>query len=372
MCRVATYLATVLVMGTCVATARAQGPQYNRSIELVEVIEGADGLEQVFVRVGIYATGFVVLNYDLTVLINGVPQTFPHDLTYNGAADGCSTGDACSGCSAGYSCFVGVPGAGCKCGRFAYTATMPFPIEPGSVVEAFLAPARGGYPEIDTSDDAHFQIYDGSPVHWNRRISNVQVTPAAVGGDSFFDIVFDLSVETDNVGNELDLSTDLDVLVNGRRVHTQRWLVNTTPGGPNGCGIGCATFQACTCVQTPWGETVCYCGGFVANCNGGTHELQPGDEITVLLRPAPNALPELPGLEGDDEEEATPPRTCGDFDGDGDTDLEDFANFQLCYNGPGNPPAPSCLVGFAADCDGDGDVDLVDYSTFQANFTGSQ
>jgi hypothetical protein len=29
----------------------------------------------------------------------------------------------------------------------------------------------------------------------------------------------------------------------------------------------------------------------------------------------------------------------GDFDADGDVDLEDFAIFQACFNGPNRPPA---------------------------------
>ncbi len=57
-----------------------------------------------------------------------------------------------------------------------------------------------------------------------------------------------------------------------------------------------------------------------------------------------------------------------DFDQDGDVDLEDFAAFQACFNGPNAPPAVGCSV--PADLDGDGDVDLVDFSRFQACFNG--
>jgi len=62
---------------------------------------------------------------------------------------------------------------------------------------------------------------------------------------------------------------------------------------------------------------------------------------------------------------------CGDFDGDGDVDLTDFTNFQLCFGGSSNPPPPTCPPGVDADCDGDGDVDMGDFLIFQQNYTGS-
>jgi len=62
----------------------------------------------------------------------------------------------------------------------------------------------------------------------------------------------------------------------------------------------------------------------------------------------------------------------GDFDGDGDVDLADFTQFQLCFGGSSNPPAPTCPQGVDADLDSDGDVDLADFLIFQQNFTGSR
>jgi hypothetical protein len=57
-----------------------------------------------------------------------------------------------------------------------------------------------------------------------------------------------------------------------------------------------------------------------------------------------------------------------DSDGDGDVDLADFGNFQLCFTGPGGGPlTPTCQV---FDSDGDDDVDLTDFSAFQLSFTG--
>ncbi len=58
-----------------------------------------------------------------------------------------------------------------------------------------------------------------------------------------------------------------------------------------------------------------------------------------------------------------------DFDDDRDVDLADFALFQMCFNGPNQPPAmPAACVG--PDLDADGDVDLLDFAAFQTRFNG--
>lgn len=60
----------------------------------------------------------------------------------------------------------------------------------------------------------------------------------------------------------------------------------------------------------------------------------------------------------------------GDFDGDGDIDLADFAFLSVCFRGAFQP-IPAFPVGCeACDFDGDGDIDLADFSEFSRNFTG--
>ncbi|MCK4661035.1 MAG: hypothetical protein KAV82_16060 [Phycisphaerae bacterium] len=60
----------------------------------------------------------------------------------------------------------------------------------------------------------------------------------------------------------------------------------------------------------------------------------------------------------------------GDFDGDGDVDLADLANFVGCMTGPDNGPVdpPACNT---FDFDWDNDVDTDDFGGFQSGFTGS-
>ena len=58
----------------------------------------------------------------------------------------------------------------------------------------------------------------------------------------------------------------------------------------------------------------------------------------------------------------------GDFDGDGDVDLDDFAEFVPCMTGPGNGSvAPGCEV---FDFEPDDDVDLTDFAGFATIFVG--
>lgn len=62
--------------------------------------------------------------------------------------------------------------------------------------------------------------------------------------------------------------------------------------------------------------------------------------------------------------------TCfGDFNGDGDVDLADFRQFQLCFTGSEGDAPGQCSC---ADFDADGDVDLIDFTGFQVAFTGSK
>ncbi len=66
-----------------------------------------------------------------------------------------------------------------------------------------------------------------------------------------------------------------------------------------------------------------------------------------------------------------------DLDSDGDLDLNDYAGFVECMNGPGVLPSPSsplttndCVIAF--DSDADNDVDSADANAFMQDFTGSQ
>lgn len=60
--------------------------------------------------------------------------------------------------------------------------------------------------------------------------------------------------------------------------------------------------------------------------------------------------------------------SAGDMDGDGDVDLVDFGEFQLCFTGGAGTVAAGCEC---TDFDGDNDADLVDFGAFQLAFASS-
>jgi hypothetical protein len=57
----------------------------------------------------------------------------------------------------------------------------------------------------------------------------------------------------------------------------------------------------------------------------------------------------------------------GDFDDDGDVDMDDYLQFDLCFTGPdGGPLIPECIAG---DFDVDGDIDCDDWQQFVLAWT---
>jgi hypothetical protein len=92
------------------------------------------------------------------------------------------------------------------------------------------------------------------------------------------------------------------------------------------CSGACSPiFPPCNCCVPGWSEWIF-----------PDVEADPGDEITVILRPAPGGLPELPPLEGDDEEQRPVPCT-GDTNASGYVDVDDLVNVILSWDCMGDP-----------------------------------
>jgi hypothetical protein len=129
------------------------------------------------------------------------------------------------------------------------------------------------------------------PVPYNRSVAGISVLHDGAGS---WNIRGYLEVDVQSISAPTDLSTQMVVQVNGTPVATYDFdiLAEPTDASGNGCGIQCATFQPCMCVDTPWGDPVCYCGGFIAPCPDTSVDAQSGDEIMIILYPAPGAVPD--------------------------------------------------------------------------------
>ncbi|UCG16921.1 MAG: hypothetical protein JSV19_02580, partial [Phycisphaerales bacterium] len=86
---------------------------------------------------------------------------------------------------------------------------------------------------------------------------------------------------------------------------------------------------------------------------GDTERRHTGERVAYAVFEAPLAYPSV----GD-----------GDFDSDGDVDLDDYVSWETCLAGPGVPEYEGCQHG---DLDGDDDIDLADFALFQVGFTGA-
>lgn len=62
----------------------------------------------------------------------------------------------------------------------------------------------------------------------------------------------------------------------------------------------------------------------------------------------------------------------GDYDNDGDVDLDDHTEFPDCMSGPDPVVLPSQECRSAFDSDADDDVDLDDFAAFMVSFTGEE
>ncbi len=257
---------------------------------------------------------------DILVMVNGVlrdQQRIPLVVGPGGETSGCA-GIGCLTHQACICCNIGGDVV-CLCGGWiAPSEPWHATLEPEDIIEVLLRPAPGAVPERDTSDDAHFQVFRDRDVFWNRRLDPGSIAPSPGGQGREFDVFFDIDVETNYDGN-LNLAADVEVLVNGTSHGTfpTGFPENLASNQCGDCGIYCAYFDS--------GDPAGICDTIGGNNCGCTVDdiigrgviravpAEPGDVIEVILRPAPGALPELPGF-GDDEESS---RCIGDLDGDG-------------------------------------------------------
>ena len=300
------------------------------------------------------------LSTELELRLNGTPiATSPgQSVTFNQVTSNCGVGPCSGSCgdatieggAAALLCYEDCPWHAtpgiqdCDCGVWLSYQFPPIPtLLPNDEIMVILRPAPGALPDPDTSDDEKIVTFDGGEIFWNRGITGVQVTYASGG---LLDV--EVSGSVTFAGQETaNLDFDLVILRNGveeesRRIETRLIGGTDTSCFQLGCGNYCGSMNGLdrTCDPSgPWGG--CRCGGnwielFPGVLPGG----HSGDEIMVILRPAPGALPELPGFPEEDDEDRG-----GRVVGVGDDAATATPQRLLAQNIP-NPFNPSTTISF--------------------------
>lgn len=216
--------------------------------------------------------------------------------------DGCISGD----------CF-------CSCGAW-LVADGPFvPLEPGDEITVILRPASGALPEGDTTNDMITRTHSGGIMYYDRAIDAISVDSHG----TLSDVRVDGHVKFDGLQPSL-LTLDMEarLYVNGVQRGSQmltKEARHTSSGTcyTLGCGYSCGQVDG---IELSCDDVLfngCVCGGLWFVSFYGVPGVAPGDEITVILYPAPGALPEVQPL--DDELVYGVPSDAGDaaaFTGD--------------------------------------------------------
>jgi hypothetical protein len=287
------------------------------------------------------------LSTEIEILINGTTAYIEQK---NLVANPGTHAD-CSGLDCGAEpCFCTEPPVVCECGPIIISVETTTALQPEDEIMVLLRPAPGALPDDDESDDLDILMFAGDPIFWNRTILSIDLMQAKQQG--FVDAFVAIALTT-NYSGGLNLTAIGELLVNGVP------MMESATGPTDlvwsfcdpGCGASCATdggVPAGICQSDVQGPLDCACQSTLPTLVFPSIPVEPDDELTILLRPAPGALPELPGFPDDEETRPVCPWDCGD--GDFIVGITDFLAMLATWG----------EVGAACDFDGDG-VGITDF-----------
>jgi len=281
--------------------------EWNRKVEALRMVPAVGGSFDLLFDYHLEArTGGlgVDLGTDVDFELNGTPVS---TVSLAGSDPGVSSGGANPGTCMPAACGGGCgsvildstatplscvsDGASCSCRTPTLTAGFPgVALTPGDVIEVLLRPAPGAAPDADPNDDGGDVTY-GS---WNRRLLSFVKTPGSATG--LHDIEVFRTIDLEGTATlPVELGVSVEVYVDGaQEAETTSedcviWDIMDSSGNGNVSG-------------TP---VTLVCEGDV--CSLPTTSLffqdvpvDPSDPLQIIQRPAPGALPELPGFPPDD------------------------------------------------------------------------
>jgi len=304
----------------------ALGTDWNRQVLRILLDDTAtSGEYDVRARFDIHASGSDTstpsdASTEVEVRVNGVTVgtgVVPVSVT---SATPSSCAPATCGGSCGAGNFDGASGvmgcrpegaAACVCASPELEFALPMvPLRPEDEIMVLLRPAQDALPDPDPSDDIGILTF-GS---WNRTLESVDIEPDPAGPGGIIRAHLRVQLFEQN-SLPLPMDTRVTFEQNGTVVGDEIMvLLMPGPGAqpfcsPVSCGGG-----VCGQADVNGVSNDMFCDPVECDCRLLGLSVQiptpvpvpPGDEIVVILRPAPGALPELPGF-GDDELPRPPP-----------------------------------------------------------------
>jgi len=370
--RCTAMLIGVAILCTAFAPVASAQSGWNRAVQAVSITPsaGGAGLWDVngVLQVHLEDPFSFPLDLSLTVelSVNGtIVASNTHTIDTNPGGSSCVDAAGCGGgCGSGSvdgnpQTLLCVPAGPCNpicdchCGFLPITSGFPnqSSLQPGDEIMVLLRPAPGALPDSNESDDFQIVTFQDTPVFWDHQITGLELVPSAAGPG-----MWDIGVEgavmfnglapfADPAVGTVPLGFELQLLVSGIPVHTETFDFAPIPAsGYCGCGEICGSINGFPLGCMLSGLGYCNCGwNWLTNIPA--IPAVPGDVIEVILRPAPGALPELPGFEDDD---AWLEICCGATGIDDSITISGFARLE--QNRP-NPFDRSTTIGFAAASD---------------------